>query len=73
MKVTDESQAPLLDVMTNQQSNMVTIRKNVKSLHESVRELIEEVKELREDMKTTKTEIPVLMEKVILLSFNYQC
>ena len=60
-----DSNASMLAVMSNQQSNMVTIKKNVKCLHECVRELMEEIKELREDFKATKSDMPDLMEKVI--------
>ena len=67
---TTEANASMLEVLSNQQSNLVTIKKNVKSLHESVRELMEEFKEVREDWKSTRREIPELMEKVINTIFN---
>ena len=59
-----DTNASMLAVLSNQQSNMITIKKNVKCLHESVRELMEEIKELREDYKSTTRDMPELMEKV---------
>ena len=64
---TGGDQNPIVDVLTNQQSSMVTIRKNVKGLHESVREMTEEMKLLREDVRTHLSQMPALMEKVIFL------
>ena len=64
-KLRTGDQNPIVDVLTNQQSSMVTIRRNVKGLHESVREMTEEIKLLREDVRTHLSQMPALMEKVI--------
>ena len=64
MDSADNFTKPMLEVLMNQQSTIVTIRKNVKGLHESVREMTEELRLLREDSKNQFLQMPTLMEKV---------
>ena len=63
----ENASEPLLEVLSNQQSNIITVKKNMKALHESVRELMEEVKMMREDIRATQQDVPTLIEKVSLL------
>ena len=64
MDSSDNLTKPMLEVLLNQQSTIVTIRKNVKGLHESVKEMTEELRLLREDSKNQYLQMPTLMEKV---------